>query len=419
MFFQKPFTWLLTGLAATTAFQVSAQKKQDQFLISIYSPPPAEYVNDEQFKLMKEGNVDIIFSIGGSVSNNKAGNLKMLDMAQKHGLKVYAHDARINESDDARKAMVNDYKNHPALTGYYITDEPDSARLQSAVETMLKVKKLDPARDAYINHLPDWAVNNYENDFLKRYIEYAGKENINYLAYDNYPYKRKAKLEKTYFNNLDIIRRTGLKYGIKTSSCLQSFGMYFSGVEELRKPNPDEMRMNVFSNLAYGVKNPVWFPYWSTLQHGTGITFSTSIVDSTGGKTDLYESFKMLNGQMKQLGKTLIHLDAQEVYHTGDSLWIGTTLPPKDFPAQIADKKTEAIISRFTDKTTGQMYLMIVNRSFKKSNEITISLHDSVKKMKEISKESGKPVKSRFDSKKHSITENFLPGEGRLYAVSK
>ena len=217
MFFQKPFNWLLTGLAAIASFQASAQKKQDEFLIRIYAPPSAEFVNDEQFKLMKEGNVDIIFNIGGSLSNDKAGNLKMLDMVQKHGLKVYPDDARVNETDDARKAMVNDYKNHPALAGYYISDEPDSARLQSAVETMLKVKKLDPAKDAYITPLPGWAVNNYENDFLKRYIAYAGKENLNGLVYDKYPCKRKQKPEKTYINYLDIIRRTGPKYGIKTS----------------------------------------------------------------------------------------------------------------------------------------------------------------------------------------------------------
>ena len=98
--------------------------------------------------------------------------------------------------------------------------------------------------------------------------------------------------------------------------------MYFSGVEELRKPNPDEMRMNV---------------------------------------------------------------DAQEVYHTSDSLWIGTKLPPVNFPTQIAEQQTEAIFSRFTDKSSGQMYLMIVNRSFKKPSQITVKFDDSIKKLKEIS----------------------------------
>jgi hypothetical protein len=411
---------LLLFAVLTNPITGLCQKKKDEFLISVYFPPPGDFLNDTQYRYLKEGNVDIIFNTGPGVAIDKEANLKTLNIAQKHGLKIYVHDERLSQSDDKIAEMVGDYKNHPALGGYYITDEPDSARLQSATELLKKVKLLDPEKDSYINHLPDWAIDpkeSYEHSFLKRFIEVAGKENLNYLAYDNYPYKRKQRLEKTYFNNLEIIRRVGLKYNIKTSSCLQSFGMYFSGVEELRRPNVDEMRMNVFSNLAYGVKNPVWFPYWSATKLGGNLTFSTSMIDSTGAKTDFYAPFKELNGQMKQLGKTLINLDAQQVYHTGDSLWIGTALPPADFVAQVDDKKAEMILSRFTDKSSGAQYVMVVNRSFKKSQTITIQLLPSVKKVREISKATGKPVKVAYNPNNQTFTETFLPGEGRLYAI--
>lgn len=416
-----PLISILLCAALFRPFSGLAQKKKkEEFLISIYFPPPATFLNDTQYRYLKEGNVDIIFNTGPGVVTDKEGNLKTLDLAQKHGLKIYVHDGRLSQSDDKIAEMVNDYKHHPALGGYYITDEPDSARLQSATELLKKVKLMDPEKDSYINHLPDWAIDpkeSYEHSFLKRFIEVAGKENLNYLAYDNYPFKRKQRLEKTYFNNLEVIRRVGLKYGIKTSSCLQSFGMYFSGVEELRRPNVDELRMNVFTNLAYGIKNPVWFPYWSATGLGGNLTFSPSMIDSTGAKTDFYEPFRELNGQMKQLGKTLINLDAQQVYHTGDSLWLGTAYPPADFIAQVDDKKAEMILSRFTNKTSGNQYLMVVNRSFKKSQPISIQLSPSVRKVREISKVSGKQVKSKFDTKNRRLTETFLPGEGRLYAL--
>jgi hypothetical protein len=407
---------LLMSLALFSG-QANAQKKKEEFQITIYGPPPAKLQNDEQYQRLKDAHVDIIISGGGS----KAGNLKTLDIAGKYGMKVYVSDGRLSQGDDKIKEVVNDFKNHPALGGYYITDEPDSARLQSAVELMLKVKRLDPAKDAYINHLPDFAVNNYEHGFLKRYIETAGKENINYLAYDNYPYKRGHRLEKTYFNNLDIIRRTGLKYDIKTSSCLQSFGMAYGEVIELRRPNAHEIRMNVYSNLAYGIKNAVWYLYYTRDNLPVPKTVPTmlkSVIDSAGVKTDMYEPFQQMNSEMKQLGKTLINLDAQEVYHTGDSLWIGTALPPSNFIAQVEDKKAEVILSRFTDKTSGKQYLMVVNRSFKKPATLTVLLDNSVKKISEISKSTGKSVKANFDVKKHKITDQFLPGEGRLYAIN-
>jgi len=414
---QATFSFCL-AIYFLSSLQVYGQKKKEEFLISIYSPPPANFMNDAQYEVLKDAYVDIILNVGPGVSADKEGNIKTLDIAKKYGLKVYAHDARLSQSDDKIAEMVNDYKSHPALGGYYITDEPDSGRLESAVKLMLKVKKLDPEKDAYINHLPDWAVNNYENGFLKRYIETSGKENLNYLAYDNYPYKRKQKLEKTYFANLDIIRRTGLKYGIKTSSCLQSFGMSFNNVVELRRPNADEIRMNVYSNLAYGVKNAVWYPYWTQDNLTIKVTMQQSVIDSAGVKTDMFEPFKKMNGEMKQLGKTFIRLDAEEVYHTGDSLWIGTTLPPANFIAQVADKKAETILSRLTDQRTGKQYLMVVNRSFKKTAALSVQLNGSVKKVKEISNVSGRPVKASFDPKSRLITGTFLPGEGKLFALN-
>jgi hypothetical protein len=406
-----------------SVLSLSAQSKKEEFLISIYGPPPAKLLNDAQYQTLKDAHVDIIFNIGPGVNHNKEGNLATLTMAQKHGLKVYTYDGRINEGDAKIKEMVNDFKGHPALGGYYITDEPDTARLTSAIELQKKVKALDPSKDAYMNHLPDWAIDdkeNYEHSFLPRYIDGVGKENLNYLAYDNYPYKRKQRLEKTYFNNLEIIRRVGLKYNVKTSSCLQSFGMGLKGVVELRRPNADEIRMNVYSNLAYGVKNAVWYTYYTQDNvNPEAMAMYKCVIDSVGVKTDMYEPFQKMNGEMKQLGKTLINLDAVEVYHTGDSLWLGTKLPPDNFLAKVSDKKAQTILSRFADKSSGKQYLMVVNRNFNQSQPLTIQLDGSVKKMKEISKTTGKGVKSAYDRKAHTITETFLAGEGKLYALQK
>ena len=404
-------------LSLVVALPSSAQKKQEKFLISIYSPPPAAFMNDEQYQVMKDAHIDCILNIGPGVANDKEGNLKTLNMAEKYEMKVYVYDARMNKSDDDLKALVNDYKTHPALAGYYVTDEPDSARLQWAIDTHQKVTELDNERDAYVNQLPDWAVANYEA-FLKRWVEGVGKENLNYLAYDNYPYKRKERLEKTYFNNLDIIRRTGLQYDVKTSSCLQSFGMYFSGVEELRRPNADEMRLNVYSNLAYGIKNPVWYPYWTTFRHSDVITMSSCIINYDGVKSDLYEPFKILNGEMKQLGKTLGQLNAIEVYHTGDSLWIGTAKPPAGFLWNVLNKGADLILSHLVNPETGKEYMMVVNKSFKESGRFTFKMKNSINGIMEISKSTGTSLPSSFDRKSHRLTETFLPGEGKLYALS-
>jgi 23S rRNA-/tRNA-specific pseudouridylate synthase len=106
-----------------------------------------------------------------------------------------------------------------------------------------------------------------------------------------------------------------------------------------------------------------------------------------------------------------------EVYHTGDSLWLGTRLPPDHFIAKISDKTAETILSRFKDKKSGKQYVMVVNRSFKKSQPLDIKLDVSVRKVREISKITGKPVKTSYNPKEHTISGTFLPGEGKLYAL--
>ncbi len=417
------FSLILSALPLLLAGCAEEKKKEEEFLISIYGPPPARLFNDEQYKTIKDAHVDIIFNIGTpGLSADREGNLETLDMAQKHGLKVYVFDSRIGQGDEKIAEMVNDFKDHPALAGYYITDEPDTSRLRSAVELMLKVKRLDPAKDAYINHLPDWAIDgkeDYEHSFMKRYIEGAGKENIEYIAFDNYPFKRGNRLEKTYFNNLEIIRRVGLKYDLKTSSCLQSFGMGFNGVVELRRPNADELRMNVYSNLAYGIKNAVWYPYYTRDNPSEELRMYKSIIDSVGVKTDMYEPFRQLNSEMKQLGRTLIQLDAREVYHCGDSLWTGTQPPPADFIARLTDKKAEVILTRLTDKYSKKEYLMVTNRSFLKPSQLEVHLTAPVKEVMEISKTDGNPHKAAYDNAGKTITIELLPGEGRLYRLDE
>jgi hypothetical protein len=402
-------TFILVAGAAT-----QAQSKKDEFKIGIFWPPVWKHTNDEQYKTLSESGVDIVQNVSSTDLNTQEKNMRMLELAQKYNLKVIISEPRVTGSDGDIKAMVDTYRNHPATAGYYIRDEPDSALLDWAIKTYRNIGAQDPQKIPHVNLFPDFALKNYEKGYVERWVEGVGKENLRYLSFDIYPYKKNGRFEKSYYNCMDIIRRAGLKYGVKTSCYLQSFGI----VNMYRRPNVDEMRLNVYSNLAYGIKNPVWFCYATPTGQGDQ-KFMNSVIDSLGQKTDLYEPFKAFNSQMKQLGKTLIHLDASEVYHSGDSLWMGTRVPPADFLLLPEDPKSEVILTHFKDQHSAKEYVMVVNKSFRESQTLTFRLKDPVRKMKEISNVSGKRVSSPFDPKKHRITQTFLPGEGKLYLVKR
>jgi hypothetical protein len=407
-----PANLVATLLLIFSFLSVTAQSRNDEFIIGIFWPPVWKHTNDEQYKTLSESHVDWIQNVSSTDLNTVEKNQKMLDLAGKYGMKVIVSEPRVHGSNEEIRAMVDTYKNHPATAGYYIRDEPDSALLDWAIKTYRTILNLDKDRNPHVNLFPDFALKNYEKGYVERWIEGVGKENLKYLSFDIYPYLKKGRFEKSYYNNLDIIRRAGLKYGIKTSCYLQSFGI----VDIYRRPTVDEMRLNVYSSLAYGIKSPVWFCYATPTGQGSQ-KFMNSVIDSLGQKTDLYEPFKNFNAEMKQLGKTLIHLDAKEVFHSGDSLWMGTQQPPADFLWQPTDHKASVILTLFKDQTSKAEYVMVVNKSFRERKSFTFKIHESVKNIAEVSKTDGKPKKLKFHKKTNLLTETFLPGEGKLYRI--
>jgi hypothetical protein len=400
------------GMLATS-LPSQAQKEKSEFKIGIYVPPPEEFLNDEQYGYLKEAGIDYVQNVGGRVNTSVETNLKTLELAQKQGLKVYVNDARMYGDGSGIPALVKQYKDHPATSGYVIVDEPDSARLQWAIDTYKKVIAEDPDKTPYVNLLPDYAVNNYEKDYVERWIEGVGAKNLKYLSFDTYPFKVKGRYMKTYYNNLDIIRRAGIKYDVKTSCYLQAFGMD----NVWRRPNQEELRLNTYSVLAYGIKNPVWFPYWTPPRSKTEPFTGSAIMTIDGKKSDLFDYVKGLNAEMHQLGKMLINLDAIAVYHTGDSLWLGTTHPPADFLLQTTNKKDDLILSHFKDRKTGANYVMVVNKSITDKLSCTLQASSSIIAIQEISKTTGKPTKTTYNKKTHQLKEMLLAGEGKLFKV--
>src|SRR6476646_11118420 len=104
----------------------------DEFITSYWYGPPPEFTTFERYKEIKEANFNVAFppALGNAAPEV---NHRILDYCQKLGMKAVISDARIPlalSSPDAKKnldAMVADYKHHPALLAYYITDEPSAA----------------------------------------------------------------------------------------------------------------------------------------------------------------------------------------------------------------------------------------------------------------------------------------------------
>lgn len=383
---------------------------EDKFRIGIFWPPVWEQTNSKQYKAIKEANVDYIQNVLGSLLDTEERNIKMLRFAGKYGLKMFVADARVNGSLDDIKAMIDTYCKYSATSGVYVVDEPDLKGMTEAARKYQSILSVDRRAVPYVNLLPSWAVTDY-GAYVNHWIEVCGKENMKYLSFDCYPFMMDGSLRNTYYQNLDIIRKAGLTSDIKTSCYLQSVGIQGA----YRRPNDSEMRLNVYSCLAYGIKNAVWFTYWTPTHRGE--KFTNAIIDSCGNKTDLYRPFQQLNHQMRQLGKILISLDAKNVYHTGIRIPLGSEKLPADFIIRPENSNVELLISNFERRITRERYIMVVNKSMEGELSVRLKAEAELTGMKRISSETGRSEVVRLNPIDHTFEINLLPGEGILYQL--
>ncbi|TDQ80166.1 NHL repeat-containing protein [Sphingobacterium yanglingense] len=384
--------------------------------IGVYLAPPFSYTTLTNYQWIKEANIDFIQDISGQ--HTLASKLSMLDMAHQAGLKMIVADNRIDGTDLQITDMMNDYHLHPAVKGYFIKDEPTPSQLADAATRYNKVLAYDSSKIPHVNLFPSYATGalgniDYENNYVKQWINLVGAANLKYISMDNYPFLWNGTFRATeYYHDLDVIRRLGNKYNIKTSSYLQSVGV--QGV--FRRPSTDELRFSAYSNLAYGIKIPVWFTYW-TPQHETEV-FTDAIIDPKGAKTNLYDPFKILNAELKMTGNHLMDLKAVAVYHSGSNIPTGATGVPINFLIKPVNTSLDLIISHFLNPVTAQEYIMIVNKSLTTAVNAAFLTNNTVSNVQWVSKTNGSVNATDFNPSTSQFSSLLLPGEGRLFPLT-
>lgn len=385
----------------------------DNFQIGVFWPPTFADVNDTTFSHLAQGNVDILQYV---ITYTEAQNLFILDKSAAHGLRSIIFDARAYGTDADIAAMVDAYDTHPGLAGYYIKDEPNMSQLDWAATIYNKILSYDTYHLPHVNLFPDLVVPsilgpiNYETDYVQAWINKVGASNLKYLSVDVYPFRADGSFLNAYYTNLDVIRRLAINNGgIKTSAYLQSIGI----TGHYRRPNAHELKFNVYSMLAYGIKYPVWFTYFTPINQGE--PFTNAIIDSLGNKTDLYIPFQQLNKEMKTLGNRLMKLQCYGVYHTGTSIPSGVEPLPALHYLKPTDSSAELLISHMKDWSEGgRNYAMLVNKSLTLSKTYTLQIAGWITDMKEISKVDGSEIPISFSG--GTVTFTLQPGEGRLFA---
>ncbi|MFC5402518.1 hypothetical protein [Cohnella soli] len=383
----------------------------EEFQLGVFYMPTQGATNATQYDYMKDASINFIQSFypNDYQMSTIAQMNTVLNLAAARGMKVQVSDTRSENlmttaTDADIDAIANTYKNHPATGGYYIKDEPGDSSFPRAAYVYNRFLLADPDSNPNVNMLPG-GVEHYNN-----WVRTVGAGNLKWLTMDYYPFGS-GGFNSDFYLYMDLFRSSGISNNVKTAVYLQSVGLKNS----LSRPTADQLRWHVYNSLAYGVKGLYWFTWFQPLIPATNTDFTTAIFDGVGNKTDLYNPAKTLGSEIKQLGPTLMKLTPRDIYYKGPA-YPGTTPIPANYFWQPTTSNAQ-IVSHFLDANS-RSYIMVVNQDYANSKTLSFNLPSKPASVTEISKTNGTEIGTNYSNATGNISAAFLPGEGKLYAIS-
>jgi hypothetical protein len=312
-----------------------------------------------------------------------------IDIAHKYGLRALLHAPELSPAtlrDPAQRArldaLIDRVKNHPALYGYYIIDEPSAGQFPGYGALVTYLRERDPSHLAYLNLFPTYANNEQlgtQGDTVTAYKEhlrlYIEQVKPDLLSYDHYHFTASGHDGDQYFLNLAMIRRAALDAGIPFMNIVQGC----TWDPGMRAPNADEMRFLNYTSLAYGAQALSYFvyyhePFYHMLKEKVGM-----MMWPDGSTTAQYAAAKELNPQFIAIARELQPLRSLGAYHAGVVPW-GAEALPEGAPFTIeftgegqSTMPAEGMLLGYFGNTPGKpTHALVVNLSYKHPVTATI-----------------------------------------------
>jgi hypothetical protein len=239
----------------------------------------------------------------------------LLDAAQANGLTVLMSvpgGKDFDKNNAAHAAVITQFKDHPALYGFNIMDEPSAVLFPQLAEVKAGVKEIMGSTDkpVIVNLFPNYASNTQLGypDSIGRAAayethvkDYCDVFNPEILCYDHYPFSKKMLGSKsifekdmmTYFENISTIRTYAWQQNVPMWLFVQAVS--WGG---MANPTKDQQRFLMNAALVFGVKNTLYFFYQTPFAEDTqGEGFTKYPVDFEGNKTEDYYKVQQVNAE--------------------------------------------------------------------------------------------------------------------------
>ena len=331
--------------------------------ILAWSAIPQAETSDARYREM----ADCGFTIGFSGFSNVAEARKAMDAAHAAGIKVLVSVPQLASDPEG---TVRELMDHPGLAGYFIRDEPPASEFDAEAKWIAKIRSVDPGHIIYGNLLPDYATPDQLGvPTYPAYVDrYVATVKTTFLSFDYYPIIG-TTVRPSWYSNLGVIAEAAKKAD-------KPFWAFALSVKHFgyAAATKENLRLQVFSDLAYGAQGIQYFTYW----YPESLGGSDVPIDQHGHRTETYNLVKQMNEEIRALSPVFFRSHVESIGHTGAKLPAGTT--PYRPASPVTSLKTEgdgAIVSLLArDK---HRFLVIVNRDFQHPMPTTIEFDRNAK----------------------------------------
>ncbi|MDR1170995.1 MAG: DUF4998 domain-containing protein [Bacteroidales bacterium] len=328
----------------------------------------------------------------------------MLDAAQGTGIKQYL---MASQYSGTLEDMVTKFKDHPALGGYFLWDEPHVSNFVTVANWMTRIEALDPVHPCYVVLFPNYAnavqlgtgVNaevictkaEYEA-YVRQYMQMVSPP---FLCFDHFGVREnngRRTVWERYYENLEIIADEAKKanipfWGYALSSSIAGFPI----------PTLADLRLQMYSNLAYGAQGLNYYAYWNG-------GAQPPVAD--GVKTPTYYVVQEMNREIKTLSKVFLNAKVVLLGHTGTPPPSCSALATAQLPAVIKSIETnggDALVSVL--EKGNDHFLVVVNRDINVNLQVKV---EGTAALRRVRKDGSIVI---ADSRTHTVT----PGDVLIF----
>jgi hypothetical protein len=337
------------------------------FILTFWCGPPLAEIDDDRAAEIATAGFNVI---GAPCEGDldRADTLRALDVAQRHGLRMWVADHRLGAPgagfEQRVASVVADYARHPALEGYFLRDEPVAADFAALASLVAALRRDDPRHPAYVNLLPDYVpVENLGTDTYEDYLErFVAEVRPRLLSYDYYPFGEK-KDRSTFFANLAAVRAIALRHDLPFLLIVQAMphGPY-------RDPNEAELRWQVFHALAYGARGVSYFAYWTPPADGD-FDFHDGLIEN-GRPTLHYFEAARINRDLRALAAALAPYRSLGVADSAGEIGVPFPIGPIE-----AVEGGPVSAGLFADRA-GRLAVLLVNRDYRQGITAALRLRE-------------------------------------------